>query len=198
MDEEKKEEVEFFNKRAEDWDENVPQKSIEVAEDFIKDYKIGKKDSILDVGCGTGILYSILEDRNPSYYLGLDISPKMLEVFKNKFPEANVKKIDFETNIELNKTFDYVIIFDTIPHLEKIDMVFKNAHKQLKIGGQLLIVHSKTRKGLKKHHDQIEHNQEDPIPSDEVLRLMSWTYGFEDMVIKDDNYFLFSAKKKRN
>jgi demethylmenaquinone methyltransferase/2-methoxy-6-polyprenyl-1,4-benzoquinol methylase len=76
-------------------------------------------------------------------------------------------------------------------------MVFKNAYKQLKIGGEFLIAHSKTRKTLKKHHDEIGHNQDNPIPTDEVLRLMSWTYGFEEMLIKDDDYFLFSAKKKR-
>ncbi|MDZ7671849.1 MAG: class I SAM-dependent methyltransferase [Halanaerobiales bacterium] len=197
MSENNKKGAEFFNKRAEDWDDNVPQKSIEVAKDFVKKYKIGKNDSILDVGCGTGILYSVLEEKKFTYYLGIDIASKMLDVFKEKFPQANVKRIDFETNIKLDKTFDFVIVFDTIPHLQKIDMVFKNAYKQLKVGGNFLIVHSKTRKALKEHHDEIGHNQDDPIPTDEVLRLMSWTYGFEEMLIKDDDYFLFSAKKKR-
>jgi|AntRauTorckE6833_2_1112554.scaffolds.fasta_scaffold00418_7 demethylmenaquinone methyltransferase/2-methoxy-6-polyprenyl-1,4-benzoquinol methylase len=197
MSENNKKEIEFFNKRAEDWDDNVPQKSIEVAKDFVKKHKVGKNDSILDVGCGTGILYSVLEEKKFTYYLGIDIASKMLDVFKEKFPQANVKRIDFETNIKLDKTFDFVIVFDTIPHLQKIDMVFKNAYKQLKIGGEFLIAHSKTRKTLKKHHDEIGHNQDNPIPTDEVLRLMSWTYGFEEMLIKDDDYFLFSAKKKR-
>lgn len=197
MSEKNKKEAEFFNKKAENWDDNVPKKSIEVAKDFVKRYKIGKNDYILDVGCGTGILYSILEKRNPAYYLGIDIASKMLDVFKEKFPEANVKRVDFETKIELDKTFDFVIVFDTIPHLQKIDMVFKNAYKQLKIGGVFLIVHSKTRQELKEHHDKIEHDQDNAIPTDEVLRLMSWTYGFEDMLVKDDDYFLFSAKKKR-
>ena len=197
MDNDKKDQIDFFNKKAEKWDEHVTDKSIEVAKKVIKKYKIGKNNSVLDVGAGTGILYSILKKENLSDYLGLDISPKMIEVFSEKHPDADIKRIDFENNVDLDRKFDFVIIFDTIPHLDKIDMVFKNAHKNLKIGGQFLIIHSKTRKELKKHHNEIGHEQEDPIPTDEVLKLMTWTYGFEDIDIKDDEYFLFAAKKKR-
>ncbi len=195
MDKEK--EIEYFNKHAEDWDHHITDESIEVAKEVIKKYKIGKNNAVLDVGSGTGILYSILKEENISDYLGIDFSPKMIEVFKEKHPDAAVKRLDFETNIDLDKKFDFVVIFDTIPHLDKIDMVFKNAYKNLKIGGQFLIIHSKNRKELKEHHLDIGHEQDDPIPTDEVLRLMTWTYGFEDIKIKDDEYFLFSVKKKK-
>ena len=197
MDNDKKEQIEFFNKKAEEWDEHVTDKSIEVAKKVIKKYKIGKNNSVLDVGAGTGILYSLLKKENLSDYLGIDIAPKMIEVFSEKHPDADIKRIDFETNVDLDRKFDFIIIFDTIPHLDKIDMVFKNAHKNLKIGGHFLIIHSKNRKELKKHHNEMGHKQEDPIPNDEVLKLMTWTYGVEDIDIKDDEYFLFTAKKKR-
>ena len=197
MDKDKKEEIEFFNKHAEEWDEFITDENIEVAKEVIKKYKIGRNNSVLDVGAGTGILYSLLKNENLSGYLAIDISPKMIEVFKEKHPDAEIRRIDFETNVELDKRFDFVIIYDTIPHLDKIDMVFKNARKHLKVGGQFLIIHSKTRKELKEHHDEISHNQEDPIPTDEVLKLMSWTYNFEDTKIKDEDYFLYSGKKKR-
>ena len=197
MDKDKKEEIEFFNKHAEEWDEFITDENIEVAKEVIKKYKIGRNNSVLDVGAGTGILYSLLKNENLSGYLGIDISPKMIDVFKEKHPDAEIRRIDFETNVELDKRFDFVIIYDTIPHLDKIDMVFKNARKHLKVGGQFLIIHSKTRKELKEHHDEIDHEQDEPIPTDEVLKLMSWTYNFEDTKIKDEDYFLYSGKKKR-
>ncbi len=197
MEKDKKEEIEFFNKHAEEWDEYITDENIEVAKEVIKKYKIGRNNSVLDVGAGTGILYSLLKNENLSGYLGIDISPKMIEVFKEKHPDAEIRRIDFETNVELDKRFDFVIIYDTIPHLDKIDMVFKNAGKHLKVGGQFLIIHSKTRKELKEHHDKTDHEQEKPIPTDEVLKLMSWTYNFEDTRIKDEDYFLYIGKKKR-
>lgn len=197
MDNDKKKEIEFFNEKAKDLDKSTPKRSIEVAKEFVKKYKIGKNQSILEVGAGTGILYSLLKEENISDYLGIDISPKMIEVFLEKHPETDLKRLDFETNLDLNKKFDFVIVFDTIPHLEKIDMVFKNAYKFLNVGGKFFIVNSKTRSELKKEHKENDQSKEDPIPTDEVLKLMSWTYGFEDIKIDDQNYFLFQAKKKR-
>lgn len=197
MDESKKEEEKFFDQEVKEWNENISERSIKVAKDVIKKYKMGKNKSVLDVGTGTGVLYSILEKHNLKDYVGIDISPKMIEEFSKKYPDVDLRRIDFEKNIELDKNFDFVIVFDTIPHLQKIDMIFKNAHKNLKLGGSFLIVHSKTRAELDKHHKEIGHEQKEPIPTDEVLRLMSWTYGFDDLKIEDDEYFLFHVKKKK-
>ena len=187
----------FFDRKAEEWDENITEKSKEVIKDVIKKYKIGKHKSVLEVGAGTGFLYSFLKEHNLKSYVGIDISPKMIEEFSEKHPEADIRRIDFEKNVEIEKQFDFVIVFDTIPHLDKIDMVFKNAYKNLKLGGRFLVIHSKTRAELNKHHKEIGHEQEEPIPTDEVLRLMTWTYGFDDLEIKDDDYFLFHVKKKK-
>lgn len=197
MDESKNEKEKFFDQKAEEWDENITEKSIEVIKDIIKKYKIGKHKSVLEVGAGTGVLYSFLKKHNLKDYVGIDISSKMIEEFSKKHPEADIRRADFEKNVEFKKDFDFVIVFDTIPHLDKIDMVFKNAYKNLKLGGRFLIVHSKTRAELKKHHKEIGHEQEDPIPTDEVLRLMTWTYGFDELEIEDDEYFLFHVKKKK-
>ncbi|MCF8000541.1 MAG: class I SAM-dependent methyltransferase [Halanaerobiales bacterium] len=192
-----KNEGKTFVQKAKNVGEEISEKSIKVAKEVIKEYKIGKNKSVLDIGAGIGIFYSILKDKHFKDYVGLDISPKMIDKFSNIHPEADIRRIDFEKSVELDKKFDFVVVFDTIPHLEKIDMVFKNAYQNLKIGGEFLIVHSKTREEIKKHHDDKENKQEDPIPTDEVLRLMTWTYGFDDLEIKDDDYFLFHVKKKK-
>ncbi|MCF8009564.1 MAG: class I SAM-dependent methyltransferase [Halanaerobiales bacterium] len=197
MDDNKKKEIEFFNEKTKDLDQSTSKRRIEVAKKFIKKYKVGKNHSILEVGTGTGILYSLLKEENISDYLGIDISLKMIEKFLEIHPETDLKRLDFEANLDLNKKFDFVIIFDTFPDLEKIDMVFKNAYKFLKVGGMFFIVNSKTRSELKKEHKENVQSKEDPIPTDEVLKLMSWTYGFEDITIDDQNYFIFKAKKKR-
>ena len=197
MDNSGKDKKKFFGQKAENWDQNISEKSIKVIKEVIKKYKVGKNKSVLEVGAGTGILYSILENHNLKDYVGIDISPKMIEKFSEKHPEADVRRVDFETSVELDKKFDFVVVFDTIPHLDKIDMIFKNAYHNLKLGGRFLIIHSKTRAELEKHHNDIGHQQDEPIPTDEVLRLMTWTYGFDELEIKDDQYFLFHVKKKK-
>lgn len=196
MDKDGKKGLNFDSNSSKKEDTSMTKKSMEVAKEVINRYKIGKNNSVLEVGAGKGHFYSLLKKESISKYLGLDISSKMIEYFLEKHPEANIKKVNFETNIELEKDFDFVIIFDTMPHLDKIDMVFKNAYKNLKIGGRFLIVHSTNRKITRNEDGDIDQKQ-GQIPNDEVLKLMSWTYGFEDMIVEDNDYFLFSAKRKR-
>lgn len=47
--------------------------------------------SVLDVGCGTGLL---LDHLAPKEYTGIDVSAGMLSVFKKKHPAANLKNTD--------------------------------------------------------------------------------------------------------
>lgn len=62
---------------------------------FLKDYmKLSGDEVILDVACGTGELERILVSDYPNLNItGVDISEKMLDVAKSKFP--NSQKIEF-------------------------------------------------------------------------------------------------------
>jgi len=77
---------EFYNKFAKSYDEKISAPEIdsklmvEVANLFRRQ-KISK-GTILDIGCGTGILKTILGD--DFQYTGIDISPEMLEVAKKR------------------------------------------------------------------------------------------------------------------
>ena len=72
----------FSNKRAEMWEE------LNSIVDYIKD---GEK--ILDLGCGNGRLYEILKDKNIDYY-GVDISEKLIEISRQKYPQAKFQVAD--------------------------------------------------------------------------------------------------------
>ena len=48
-------------------------------------------NDLLDCGCGTGPMISLLYEKNPQkHYTGLDLTPKMIEVGKSK----NLKGMD--------------------------------------------------------------------------------------------------------
>ena len=75
----------------------------------------GKKSaniSVLDVGCGFGDLYGFFKvgkllSRNKIKYTGYDISPKILEVAKKKYPEARFELKDLLEDRNTPK-FDYI------------------------------------------------------------------------------------------
>ena len=55
--------------------------------------------SIIEIGCGTGDLLAAL---NPSRGLGIDISPKMVEIARKKFPGLQFEIGDIE-NLQIKE-----------------------------------------------------------------------------------------------
>ncbi|AFM05851.1 methyltransferase family protein [Bernardetia litoralis DSM 6794] len=67
------------------------------------------KKSILDIGCGLGDFYDWLEKNNlKTNYKGIDITPKMIEKAKERFPNANFEVKNVLERNE-NQKYDYVV-----------------------------------------------------------------------------------------
>ncbi|MCF6187686.1 MAG: bifunctional class I SAM-dependent methyltransferase/glycosyltransferase family 2 protein [Desulfobulbaceae bacterium] len=81
--------------------------------------------SVLEIGCGTGELLASLE---PGRGVGIDISPEMVAVARTNFPDLEFQVDDFE-HLEITETFDYVIIAETIGHVDDIQAAFHQLHK---------------------------------------------------------------------
>ncbi len=95
-------------------------------------FLIPQGQSVLEIGCGTGGLLASLK---PSKGVGIDISDKMIEIAKKKYPHLEFFIMDAE-NITVDEKFDYVVISGTIGDLEDIQKFFS----QLKG-----VIHRKTR-----------------------------------------------------
>ena len=64
--------------------------------------------SVLEIGCGSGHLASRFVAAGYTY-TGVDVSPQMLELARNRCPEAQFEQADMRT-LHLNSTFDAVLI----------------------------------------------------------------------------------------
>lgn len=82
--------------------------------------------SILELGCGTGNILELFKD---NYILsGLDNAPGMLEIAKQKVPQARFYQADM-TSFDLRQAYDGILcIFDTINHLNGLTQI----HRTLK------------------------------------------------------------------
>jgi len=77
---------------------------------------IPKDKNVLEIGCGTGDLISLLETKKA---FGIDISPKMIDIAREKHPEIIFEAITIEA-FQLNTPLDYIFLADVIEHLEDI------------------------------------------------------------------------------
>lgn len=185
----------YFNETYKNWTGISAEKS-RIINKIIRTLEISEGASLLDVASGTGVLYDALKQLKLSNYVALDISENMLKELNALYPDVHTVCADFDKEIELKDSFNYIIIFNSIPHFQNLDVVFSNAIRHLKDGGVFAIAHSKTRAGLKQHHKNIGYDLgRDTIPNDIILQKLVHKYGFKDYIVEDEDFFYFSSKK---
>ncbi|NLN38058.1 MAG: methyltransferase domain-containing protein, partial [Smithella sp.] len=100
-------------------------------------FVIPPESSVIEIGCGTGELLASLK---PKRGLGVDISPKMVELAQRQFPDLQFEVGDLE-NLQTEEKFDYVLAVETIGHVDDIQMAFKQLHKVCKPETRVVIVY---------------------------------------------------------
>lgn len=134
----KSDQIKFFDSHAEErkvWRKKGAYYHKEL-EDYLQ-YIIPEGSSILEIGCGTG---DTLAELNPSRGVGIDISPKMIEIARKNFPHLEFQTGDFES-LEIDEKFDYVLIIETVGCVEDIQRAFSNLHKVCTPETRVIIVY---------------------------------------------------------
>ncbi|PJE64598.1 MAG: glycosyl transferase [Candidatus Ryanbacteria bacterium CG10_big_fil_rev_8_21_14_0_10_43_42] len=98
---------------------------------------IPEESTVLDIGSGTG---DLLASVKPKRGVGVDISPHMIEIAGRKYPTLEWRRDDAEA-LSLNEKFDYVMLSDTIGHVEDIERVFHNLPNVTHSETRIIITH---------------------------------------------------------
>jgi len=93
--------------------------------------------SVLDVGCGTGDLLHALQPRRG---VGLDLSPRMVEIARGKHPALEFVAGDVE-RVEFQEQFDYILLSDVVGHLDDVWAAFRNLRRACHPGTRLIVTY---------------------------------------------------------
>jgi SAM-dependent methyltransferase len=81
-------------------------------------YLVTENKRVLELGCGNGDLLNAL---NPSYGVGIDISPGMVELAKGKYPHLTFQVGDGNQLDQIpREIYDYIILSDFVGYLDDI------------------------------------------------------------------------------
>ena len=82
--------------------------------------EVGKKTRVLEVGCGSGLIYSEMLKRGvvtPKSYIGGDVSDRMLDIARHRFPKATFTHLDILNLPYPDKSQPNVICIHVLQHL---------------------------------------------------------------------------------
>ncbi len=102
---------------------------------------IKSENNVLDIACGIGYgSYMMSVDHSSSKFTGVDISEKTI-TFANKFyKRKNINYInDNCLTVPLeDKSFDVIVSFETVEHIDEDSALLERLHKALKDDGTLI------------------------------------------------------------
>ena len=182
---------EFFDRLAHEWDETTVrnEKTIE----FILDcggIKAGAH--VLDVACGTGVLFPDYFARKVESLTAIDISPEMVKIAAEKFPEASVICGDAEKTA-FDRDFDAIMVYNAFPHFPSPEGLVSALCTHLKRGGRLTVAHGMSRKALQEHHSgSAAAVSIDLLPENELAGIFG-KYLDVDTVISDEEKYIVSG-----
>ena len=136
---------EYFDKRAAAWDDNPARnRRSQIIADFIcEKVPLNTQFTVLDYGCGTGVLSLILADKVASV-CAADISDGMLTEVRKKAVAGNIKNVravnfDITKDQPLNKKYDLVVSAMAMHHIEKPFEVITKLAGLINPGGWIAI-----------------------------------------------------------
>lgn len=95
-----------------------------------------REDKILEIGCARGVVTKTVQDIAPETW-GVDINP---EAIKNGVTR-NLAVMSADNLVFPAESFDKIYSFHTIEHVPNIQKMFKEMHRVLKPGGEILLVY---------------------------------------------------------
>ncbi len=186
--------ITFFNERAPEWDDELIRND-GVINTILDIAGVNEKSSVLDVACGTGVLFDDYLKRNVSSIDAIDISSEMVKSAKVKYPEINVICGDAEEYC-FNKEFDCIVIFNAFPHFINERKLFENLTLFLKRSGRLTVAHGMSREAILKCHSGNASHVSKELPPISSLAQFMRSFVEVDVIISNDEMYVISGLKK--
>lgn len=142
----------FFDECAPRWDEEMLRSDALIAHIF-NGARVGQGSDVLDVACGTGVLFPDYLARGAAHITGIDLSPEMARIARAKAADGRVEVIcgDVET-FAFEKQFDCVVVYNAFPHFPDPRRALDRLGCLVKPGGTLTVAHGMSREALHRHH----------------------------------------------
>jgi demethylmenaquinone methyltransferase/2-methoxy-6-polyprenyl-1,4-benzoquinol methylase len=193
----------FFNDRAEHWDDTVRNNDAKKLRSMADRLDIKEANFILDVGTGTGVFIPYISEKlnGSGKIISMDFAINMLLKAQTKFGRS--EKLDYVCaeieNLNLaDVRFDAAVCYSTFPHFHDKPRALRNLTHLLKEDGTLIICHTASKETINAIHQNIPDFQDHLIPANKEMARLLEEAGYSQVRIEDQqDYYLVIARNKR-
>ena len=189
--------IEFFDRCAPSWDAEMI-KSDAIIGKILDNAEVGTGMDILDVACGTGVMFPYYLERGAASVTGIDISPEMAKIAAGKFAdESRVQVIcgDVE-EVEFDRKFDRIVVYNAFPHFPNPQRLIKTLASLLKDGGRLTVAHGASRAAIDNHHSGAASKVSNGLMAAESLMGLFEPYFEVEVMISNSRMYQVSGVKQ--
>ena len=190
--------IAFFDRYAPQWDADQVDKT-SIIRKILDGAGIGEGMDILDVACGTGVMFPYYLERKASSVTGIDISPEMAKLAARKFGEyPNIRIVcgDVEET-PFDRRFDAVMVYNAFPHFPHPERLIQRLASLVKPGGTLTVAHGASREAIDAHHSGAASKVSNGLMPAEDLNTLFDPYFDVTVVISDDEMYQVTGMKRK-
>lgn len=145
--------IAFFDHMASHWDADMIRDDAVIGK-ILDGAGVKPGVRVLDVACGTGVLIPDYLRRGVASVTAVDISPEMVRIAKEKFPQENVTVLCGDiTEVALKDKFDRIMVYNAFPHFPDPEKLIASLAALLSPGGTLTVAHGMSRAMIDRHHE---------------------------------------------
>jgi ubiquinone/menaquinone biosynthesis C-methylase UbiE len=190
----------YFNGVAEEWEAKKIAEETEI-ENLLAKLDWTHCNSVLDIGCGTGVLFPYLEKmaRRQMKIYAMDFAECMIyEAAQKKYPSIKLlcgcaRYLPLQDN-----SIDRIIAFHVFPHIEGKLLTLKECWRVLKPNGELAILHIHSSEKINAIHNEIGGAvKEHLLPAADQMSYLLNNVGFhiKTAIDRSGEYYVIGNKR---
>ena len=189
--------IEFFDRCAPNWDADMIKNDAIIGR-ILDNAEVGAGMDILDVACGTGVMFDYYLQRNVASVTGIDIAPEMAKIAAEKFagePKVQVICGDVE-EYAFDRKFDRIVVYNAFPHFPYPKRLIKKLAGLLKEDGRLTVAHGMSREAIDGHHSGAASKVSNGLMTADKLKRIFDAHFEVEVVISNRHMYQVSGVKQ--
>ena len=194
---EKKDIIAFFDRCAPTWDAEMVKSDVIIGR-ILDNAEVGANMDVLDVACGTGVMFDYYLERGVSSVTGIDISPEMAKIAAGKYAEESRVQVicgDVE-EYSFDRKFGRIVVYNAFPHFPYPKRLIKTLAGLLKEDGRLTVAHGMSRETIDGHHSGAASKVSNGLMTADSLKRIFDAHFDVEVVISNRHMYQVSGVKR--